>query len=250
MDCGRPPSLQELKLVAPGVAFPVTICALFFGDHSGLCRRLLDSIEANTDPAAYELRCGLNAVADETREIVSASKRRHGEMRVSESRQNIRKCPMMRRLFHRPRIATEWTLWFDDDSFVSRPDWLLSFTMAVEARPDADVFGSIRYVTPSARIQRFIRSASWYRGKPFATVPETSDPRLEFVVGGFWAVRTRFIYEIGWPDPRLIHFEDDYIFGEALRQHDAVTVPFASGVVISDAPRRGPLDGPSLDFPL
>ena len=246
---GRPPSLQELDLVAPSVGFPVTICALFFGDHAGLCRRLLDSIHAHTDPAAYELRCGLNAVAAETRAAVMEARRRHGRVRVCESRRNIRKCPMMRRLFHRQRITTEWTLWFDDDSFVSRSDWLLSLAMAVEARPDADVHGSIRYVTPSARIQRFIQSASWFRGKPFATVPESGDPRLEFVVGGFWAVRTRLLYAIDWPDPRLIHFEDDYIFGEALRQHDAVTAPFASGVVISDAPRRGPLDGPSLDFP-
>lgn len=249
MARGRPPSLQELGLVAPSVGFPVTICALFFGDHADLCRRLLDSIRACTDPAAYELRCGLNAVADETRNIVRAAQRRHGKVRISESRQNIRKCPMMRRLFHRQRITTEWTLWFDDDSFVSRPDWLLSLALAIEARPDADVHGSIRYVTPSARVQRFIQSATWFCGKPFATVPETGDPRLEFVVGGFWAVRTRLIYDIGWPDPRLIHFEDDYIFGEALRQHGAVTAPFASGVVISDAARRGPLDGPSLDFP-
>lgn len=249
MARGRPPSLRDLELLAPSIQFPVTICALFFGDHAGLCRRLLDSLHANTDPAAYELRCGLNAVGDETRRLVMAAKRRHGAVRVCESRRNIRKCPMMRRLFHGKRISTEWTLWFDDDSFVSRPDWLLSLAMAIEARPDADVHGSIRYVTPSERIQRFIRSASWFRGQPFAIAPETGGPKLEFVVGGFWAVRTRLIYAIDWPDPRLIHFEDDYIFGEALRQHGAVTASFESGVVISDAPRRGPLQGPSLDFP-
>lgn len=249
MARGRPPSLEELNLVAPSIGFPVTICALFFGDHAGLCRRLLDSIYAHTDPAAFELRCGLNAVVDETRDIVMAAQRRLGKVRVCESRRNIRKCPMMRRLFHAQRITTEWTLWFDDDSFVSRSDWLLSLALAVEARPDADVHGSIRYVTPSARIQRFIKSASWFRGKPFATVQASGDPRLEFVVGGFWAVRTRLLYSIDWPDPRLIHFEDDYIFGEALRQHGAVTASFDSGVVISDAPRRGPLTGPSLDFP-
>lgn len=249
MARGRPPSLAELDLMAPSIGFPVTICALFFGDHADLCRRLLDSIHANTDPAAYELRCGLNAVAEETRELVMAAKRWHGKVRIRESRRNIRKCPMMRRLFHRPRITTEWVLWFDDDSFVSRPDWLLSLALAIEARPDADVHGSIRYMTPSPRIQRFIQSASWFRGKPFATNPGNGEPKLEFVVGGFWAVRTRLIDQIDWPDPRLIHFEDDYIFGEALRQQGAVTGSFDSGVVISDAPRRGPLHGPSLDFP-
>jgi len=155
----------------------------------------------------------------------------------------------MRRLFHSQRITTEWTVWFDDDSFVSRQDWLLSLALAIEANPEADVHGSIRFVTPSDRIQRFIQSASWFRGKPFATDPGSGGPRLEFVVGGFWAVRTRLIYSIDWPDPRLIHFEDDYIFGEALRQQGAVTGAFDSGVVISDADRRGPLGGPSLDFP-
>jgi hypothetical protein len=249
MARGRPPSLEELDLVAPRVRFPITICALFFGDHSDLCRRLLDSIYANTDPAAFELRCGLNAVGSETRELVMSAQRRRRNVRLCESRRNIRKCPMMRRLFHRTRITTEWTLWFDDDSFVSRPDWLLSWALAAEASPEADVFGSIRYVTPSPRIQRFIKSASWFRGKPLATDPGSGEPRLEFVIGGFWAVRSRFIYGIDWPDRRLIHFEDDYIFGEALRQHDAVTAPFDSGVVISAAPRRGPLDGPSLAFP-
>jgi GT2 family glycosyltransferase len=250
MARGRPPSLEELDLVAPRVRFPITICALFFGDHTELCRRLLDSLYSNTDPAAFELRCGLNAAVSETRKLVTSARRRRGNVRVCESRRNIRKCPMMRRLFHQRRIDTEWTLWFDDDSFVSRPDWLLSWALAVESRPDADVFGSIRFVTASPRIQRFIESASWYRGKPLATNPATGEPWLEFVVGGFWAVRSRLIYEIDWPDPRLIHFEDDYIFGEALRQRDAVTAPFDSGVVIDDAPRRGPPDGPSLDFPM
>lgn len=249
MASRRPPSRQELSLLAPNVGFPVTICALFFGDHAGLCRRLLESIQANTDPTTYELRCGLNAVSDETRRLVHATKRRFGMVRVSESRRNIRKCPMMRRLFHRRRITTEWTLWFDDDSYVSRPDWLLSLALSIEANPQADVHGSIRYVTPSDRIQRFIKSATWFRGKPFATNPKSGEPRLEFVVGGFWAVRTRLLYSIDWPDPRLIHFEDDYIFGEALRQQGALTASFDSGVVMSDADRRGPLDGPSLDFP-
>jgi GT2 family glycosyltransferase len=241
--------LDELKLVAPQVGFPVTICALFFGEHPYLAHRFLDSLFCCTDPAAFRLRCGLNAVGHRTHELIESARRRFRNVRVYESRRNLGKCPMMRQMFHEPRIATRWTFWFDDDSFVTRSDWLLSWALAVEAQPETGVLGSIRYVTASPRIQRFIKSAAWYRGKALATDPVSGAARLEFVVGGFWAVRTRLLYQLDWPDPRLIHYEDDYIFGEALRQRGVVTTSFDAGVVISAAPRRGSVFGPRLHFP-
>ncbi|MGI8601950.1 MAG: hypothetical protein ACR2OZ_03015 [Verrucomicrobiales bacterium] len=247
MGTARPPSLDELRLLAPGVHFPVTICALFFGDHAPLGRKLLGTLYRHTDPKAFYLRAGLNAVSEETSRLVRAAAEQFGNVQLHLSRKNIRKCPMMRRLFHQPCLETEWTLWFDDDSYVRRSDWLLSFALQCEAHPEADLFGAIHSSTPSPRIQRFIQTASWFRGRPF--LERNGQPVLEFAVGGFWAVRSRLISQLDWPDPRLVHFEDDYIFGEALRQRGGQLGSFHSGVVISAAPRRGPLQGPSLLFP-
>jgi hypothetical protein len=243
----RPPSLDELRLLAPGVRFPVTVCVLFFGDHAILSRRLLDSLYHHTDPKAFYLRAGLNAVCSETARLVRAVANQFGNVSLYSSRKNIRKCPMMRRLFHDPPLETEWALWFDDDSYVRRSDWLLSFALQREAHPDAGVFGAILQMAPSPRIQRFIQTASWFRGRPF--LESDGERVLEFVAGGFWAVRSELIRQLDWPDRRLVHFEDDYIFGEALRQQGVELGSFQSGVVISAAPRRGPLHGPSLHFP-
>ena len=45
---------------------------------------------------------------------------------------------MMRRMFHHPVPETEWTVWFDDDSRVMGPNWVVDLALAMERAPEAD----------------------------------------------------------------------------------------------------------------
>ena len=60
---------------------------------------------------------------------------------IHDSEINLHKLPMMRRLFHEPPIETKWIVWFDDDSYVRRADWLTSLAVAIEANPAVDDVG-------------------------------------------------------------------------------------------------------------
>jgi hypothetical protein len=43
---------------------------------------------------------------------------------------------------------------------------------------------------------------------------------------------------LGWPDPRLIQANDDFLLGEAMRQNQWRMGEFHYGVKVNDAPRR------------
>jgi GT2 family glycosyltransferase len=235
---GRVVSLTEIGTLAPGLSLPCTICALLFGDHVALARRLLESLFHFTDPSVFHLRLGLNAVSNETDRLVADHESRYPNVTVVRSTRNIFKCPMMRRLFYDEPIETRWTIWFDDDSYVHRADWLLGLGLAIQSEsPLVALWGSQHYVAPGQRVCEFIRTAKWYRGMPLSC-RANGDAVIQFPTGGFWAIRTDVIYELGWPDPRLMHYEDDYILGEAVRQIGKLTAHYRGGVVINDAPRR------------
>jgi hypothetical protein len=165
---------------------------------------------------------------------------------VLRSEANLGKPGMMRRLFREPPIETEWTIWFDDDSFPFRADWLQSLDVAIAADPHAVMFGIPAVTHVCSEMADFIRAAPWYRGIPF--VPsgnENAEAKLEFILGGFWVIRTEWLYRLDWPDPRIVHFEDDFLLGEAIRQNGGKLGRFHSGVKVDTAPRRAPSGMPT-----
>jgi GT2 family glycosyltransferase len=217
-----------------------------------LCRRFLEALYRHTNQHAFHLRAGLNAVSPETSQLVHDAAHQYGNVSVIESESNLYKLPMMRRLFHELPIESDWVIWFDDDSYPFRGDWLPGLELRSEAHPRVANWGKRFRVYPCDRVLDFIRSAAWYRGKPFLTAPPSLEKEnrvhLEFVEGGFFAVRSAVIRALDWPDPRLIHNVDDYIFGEALRQNGYLIGQYYSGVRITDAPRRSGPDAPSMAF--
>jgi len=222
----------------------ITICALFFGDHPALCQRFLRNLFAHTPAECFELRAGLNAVCEESQLALQQAMRHHGNVSLIESPENIYKLPMMRRLFREPRILSEWIVWFDDDSFPARADWLQTLALFTEMAPEIAMWGSPRWMTPDPALLEFTRASPWFRGKEFLRDPETGQVGFHFLVGGYWAIRTEVVYKLDWPDARLAHFEDDYLLGEALRQNDCAIGHCESGVVIDCALRRCPPDAP------
>jgi GT2 family glycosyltransferase len=237
-------SRSGIATLAPALELPCTVCALLFGDHVALARRLLESLVRFTDPPAFRLRLGLNGVSRETDRLVASYESRFSNVTAIRSPRNIFKCPMMRRLFYDEPIETKWIIWFDDDCYVRRADWLLGLGLAIESDPSVELWGSQHLVAPDEQSLEFIRTARWYRGLPFL---RRSDGRaiIVFPVGGFWAVRTDLVHALGWPDPRLIHYQTDFTLAEAVRQAGKRTGHYCGGVVINAAPRRSPADTPT-----
>jgi len=227
------------------VCFPVTICVLCYGPYEALARRCLEALDRHTTPSLFRLRIGLNATCDATRSLVSEVLTRKPETVVHESDVNLFKVPMMHRLLNLPPIETGWVIWFDDDSYVTRPDWLHSLAAKMEAFPEIAMWGKAYSVEVSNSTANFAREAGWYRGLPLLPSDEQPDHyRFSFVEGGFWAIRTECLRVLKWPDLRLVHFHDDFMLGEALRQNDFRLGSFHHGVSITNAPRRAPNDAP------
>lgn len=237
--------LNELRCISARISLPVTIGVVFYGDHPILCQRFLDRLYRYTDPKAFQLRAGLNTVCQETLDLVHAASEKYGNVLIEESDVNLYKCPMMRRLFYSTKVSTEWTVWFDDDSYVKGPHWLLDLALTIERHDETDLFGCLMRVNVDDPLEAFITQSPWYRGIERRLHPEEGDPIIQFPVGGFWVARTSRLYEVDWPDTRLTLYHEDFIMGEAMRQHGVDPVHFESGICISDAPHRAPADVPT-----
>ncbi len=232
-----------------GLRGPITICVAFFGQHPDLCRRFLTHLYRFTPAASFSLRVGLNAVCPETLDLVQSAARQFGNIWIHSEPHNIYKSPLMAKLFSERPIESEWIVWFDDDSYPYRSDWLPGLKLKIQSQPEIDVWGNPFFTDADDAAINFIQSAAWYRGKPFDHVQPNGEwnerPILTFVEGGFWAAKTKVLQALHWPDPRLVQNEDDYIFGEALRQNGYRIGKYKSGIRISQAERRCPRDTPS-----
>lgn len=226
----------------------ITICTVAYGDHARLVRRFLDGLRRFT-PEQFALRIGLNAACPETVALAHAVAVELGNTWVHSEPRNIYKAPLMGKLFTLRPLETEWVVWFDDDSYPYRGDWLAGLKLKIESHPEIDVWGNVFFTEADEAATEFIQTASWFRGLPFnhdkPSGGRSERPLLAFVEGGFWAAKTSVLHALSWPDPRLVQNEDDYIFGEALRQNGFKIGRYKSGVRISQAERRCPRHTPS-----
>jgi len=225
-----------------------TISVIFYGRYPELCRRFLTSLYRFTPKDRFTLRVGLNEACPETVDLVQSAAVEHGNLAIWSEARNVFKDPMMRRLLYDQSLETEWAIWFDDDSYPYRGDWLQSLALKIESEPEVDMWGGMHYTGADKTAEQFIRSAGWFRGLPFNYVTPKGElrdePVLTFIAGGFWACRTRVLQKLDWPDRRLVINGDDCFFGEALRQNGYTIGRFTSGVRINTEPRRWPADTP------
>ncbi|MGI9240923.1 MAG: glycosyltransferase family 2 protein [Verrucomicrobiales bacterium] len=239
-------SASLLTRIAPSVDWPVTVCVLFYGDHPDLAERFFSRLIRHTSVDLIRLRVGCNAVSEETRRVVASYCENHfPDAIVIDSDQNLFKCPMMRRLFHDDPLETRWIIWFDDDSFVFRDDWLRSLALSIERHAEVAMFGKKFYIHLEKAEQKLIEAAPWFREIPLVceeTEWGSVAPRVDFISGGFWAMRTSVLAELDWPDPQLTQHAEDFILGAALRQHGKRILQSYSGVAVNEAERRGPPD--------
>ena len=231
---------EIIQSLAPRFSLPVTVCVLCYGDHPALCRRFLDGLVKNTPAPLFRLRAGMNAVGEATRALLEETRARHSDVRLYDSPTNLLKYPMMRRLFHEPPLETEWTVWFDDDSYVERSDWLRGLALRAEATPDAEVLGPPRAIRVAEDMRTLVHEAPWSQGRPFEK-DAAGEETIRFPAGGFWAIRSRTLTELDWPDVRLKHNGGDVLLGEALRQTGRLQRGFHHGVRVNACPRRIPM---------
>jgi len=222
-----------------------TICVLLYGDHTELADKCLRSIAETIRVEDFQLRVGLNAVSDRTRNWVKSWI--HPDC-IWESEENIHKYPMMRAMIHEARpVTTEYLMWFDDDSYLeghkleedaSTSPWLLHVDSMMST---ADMLGSIYVKGWEGNQAEFVKAQPWYAGK------EPAGRRLKFATGGWWTIRTELLYKYDYPWPDLDHCGGDTMLGELCHQQDLRLRHFSTGVKInaghsgveSEAPRRG-----------
>jgi ADP-heptose:LPS heptosyltransferase len=232
---------------------PVTVCTLLYGPYIDLHQRVLQSVVQNTDPEMYKLRIGMNELCPETKEWLEKFKKKNNNVHMDfyDSAENIKKYPMMRRMFHDKEnpIDTRWVVWLDDDSHIVEDDWLvrLSHSMRENYGRGYNMYGKRYFYEISNSHITWIKDAVWYSGKSFRvhtskdkrTGRDKVRPKVDFATGGFWAIEASWLREWNWPDPRINHNGGDIMMGEAIRQTGGDVKNWDYGVNISDAKRRG-----------
>lgn len=230
-----------------------TVFALCYGEFPDMHRRFLSAVSRTTPAKDVEIRVFCNALGPASREVVNPLLRSRAT-RVYRSEKNLLKYPAMRHMFHDPvtPIASEWTIWLDDDSMCDvNPNWLANLRQTIASArardPHVALVGDIRRTDlPHQRYADWLRRARWHKGRPMRgkqrDVPAPNGASVHFVSGGCWAVRTSVIYDAQIPDVRLEHNGGDICIGEQVYQAGGTMVVWNHNkqqVVTSSVPRRG-----------
>jgi GT2 family glycosyltransferase len=231
------------------VDLPITIGVVCYGNHVELARRFVTSLYRNTDAKLFSLRVGLNAVEPATEHLFREFSENYGNVEIFVEKENIYKNPMMGRMIRERPLETTWTIWCDDDTYFTEPDWLQRLGTRIASEPGIAQWGH-RFLMwrHDQQILDWIQKATWYRAVPFKRTEDArakGDVEFIFATGGYWAARTDALKFLDWPDRRLIQAGEDFILGEALRQNGYKIGDFHHGVKINDAPRRN-ADAPQV----
>ena len=225
-----------------------TVCVLLYGDYPELAVRCLSKLSLLWKSGTIALRIGTNAISQRTADAVEQLGL--DDCVFCRSRENIKKYPMMQRLFHSPDptpgagfgMATPLAMWFDDDSYISAEDpheWLARVKHEMES---ADMIGSVYSLRLQGQQAAWVAQQPWYAGLP---VPRAH--RATYCTGGWWTIRTEVLRKFQWPVPELVHRGGDVMLGELCRQQQLRIARFREGVAInadangheSKSPRRG-----------
>lgn len=227
------PAAEAVSSSSPAPA-RTTICILLFGDYFEHHKRCLSSVLKTTDRATVDIRIGLNAVPlASTRELVAELQ---PDMLI-DSNDNIKKYPMMRKLF--ADLQTDTVVWFDDDSYCTHNLWLPS--VLADLHHKQGHHGELHTNGIAGQLYRWklqpgqadwIRAADWYAGRPI-------QDSLIFPTGGFWCASTAAIKQLNWPDSRILHNGGDTMLAAALYQAGYNCVNSHNGVQVNRGDRRG-----------
>jgi hypothetical protein len=247
-----------------------TVCILTFGDYLPYFKRCLESVLAYTPQDQIELRLGFNdaplsfhyalgllcpdgAATDNV--LLSSGIDRFSfigdagmQVRLWHSPRNLYKEPIARLMYHEVALETEYTIWFDDDSYVE-PGWWEALFPLLERK--IDYIGQPWFVYYLPGQEEMIRAQPWYRGIPFEML--NGRPIVWFMTGGFLAVRSIRLREANFPDTEwtwkgetLKQYGGDTMLGEIARQQGWTRERHDKHILVNvdlqgnhPAPRRG-----------
>lgn len=226
-----------------------TIYGLLYGNYHALHQRLVDSLIKHTPAAEAEIVLWCNTVCEATKEML----RKHAaRVHYFFSDENVPKYEVMRKLFRKDHPPTApWIVWFDDDSYIEKPDWWKKTRQFIEQRASENIcyVGQRWYVHYLPGQEEFIKESKWYRGVPFGMHPTrrrgVTKVGILFATGGYVWLRTDVMEQLCWPDDRLVHNGGDTLLGEAIRQQGLALHNYSYGVAVNKAKRRGRSDRPA-----
>jgi len=228
-----------------------TVYGLLYGDDHKLHRRFLDSLFKHTPYVNINIRLWCNTVCEATKRYLAAERKKHiSQMLPGEtldfhlSDVNTPKYKAMELMFHELWVPqSEWVVWFDDDSYIDKPDWCIKTVAHIKANPKACYIGQPWFVHHLPGQWDFIKKADWYQGLPPEQCPTrtkgVTKPGITFAQGAYWWLHTGLLNKLNWPDPRLNHNGGDTLLGEAIRQQGLPLTKFNYGVQINKYKRRG-----------
>jgi hypothetical protein len=234
---------------------PVDVCVIAFSsgpgpddDHAELIERCLSSVLERTRPEMFRLHVGCNGLSPRALALVRRLGRGAGARlcvgrphRDANGRPVFPKYPLQRELF--AAGAAPWVVALDDDSYVTERDWLERLEAAIEAHPTAHQFGKLAAAGMAHPRPGWIEEAVWRNPEAREERIRLADGsvriRLDYVVGGFFALSREAIRRCSIPDPRLFHNGGDWTTGLALRHQGLAIAHHVYGVAVNAAPRRG-----------
>jgi hypothetical protein len=136
------------------------------------------------------------------------------------SPRNLFKEPMARLMFHDLPLTTEYAIWLDDDTFVE-PGWWPELCAVMDRQ--IDYIGQPWWVYYLPGQAEMIQAQPWYRDVPFEV--QQGRPGVQYMTGGFIAIRARRLKEANFPDTAmqwkgdvLKQYGGDTLLGEIARQ--------------------------------
>jgi len=212
----------------PIIGGKITVCVLCYGPHPDLAKRCLSSILGTLPPDRIDLRVATNQAAPATIEYLKTLP----ITKLYINSENRHKYPVMRDMFwdEKHPITTNYTLWFDDDTWIVKPRWINDLCTAIAGNHGYNfrMFGNLLYHDLAMYSKnghdptKWFKDADWYRGRDLrakGSRQETPNGSvIDFAVGWCWAIETAAMREANIPDPRLGHNGGDITLGEQMHQ--------------------------------
>jgi hypothetical protein len=208
------------------------ICVLFYGaedKHFKLAQRVLNEPMRCLAGRNVEFRFGCNAIGADTTSFLQRQIADHFRRAMMfHSAQNIMKYPMMRTMFHEPRIAAPVTMWFDHDSYLNPTDgdvhdW---FDRVIKQVNGCNLVGSVQKAKlPDEQL-------AWAEKQPWFN-PEQNNTYLPYVISGWWAIKTELLWRFDFPSPEFQQKTGDRILGAALKHQNIPFCHFREGVKVN-----------------
>jgi hypothetical protein len=188
-----------------------------YGDYQNIVKRCLDSV-IDLSYQNLNIHVGLNECGEDTKNYCRNLLDNNKINTLIDSRINLNKDPMMRKLID--CVNSEYFLWLDDDSYITEKNWDLKINDHItNNRFDVSGFPHVSnrlnwpYNNPS--YYEYLKERPWFKG-----IIDPKDEICYFSIGACWIGRTQYIIYNNYPDKgmyeRWHQHRDDMLLGDMI----------------------------------